>query len=97
MAEFNAFVYPLDRDGGDHPVLVRVSYDCDYEPEFISGLPENCYPASGDMTLTKIEPIGKLPSMLTEGDVLEAADAARDRLEEEAWDHFHTKGVDDVE
>lgn len=97
MAEFDACIYPLAWDGGAHTVLVRVSYDCDYEPEFISGLPENCYPASGDMTLTKIELVGELSPMLTEGDVLEAADAARDRLEEEAWEHFHNKGVDDVE
>ncbi len=97
MAEFNTQIYPLDRDGGEHIVPVRVAYDCDYEPEFTAGLPENCHPASGDMTLTKIEPIGELPAMLAEGDVLEAAEAAKDRLEEEAWEHFHSKGVDDDE
>jgi hypothetical protein len=91
---FTTTVYPLDRDGEEHEVSIRVHYDCDYEPAYTSGLPENCYPASGDMVLTEIEILNELPAMITDADVRAAAEDAEDRLVQEAWDDYHSQGAD---
>ncbi len=88
MSEFKSYVYVLDQDGEEHEIDVRVEYDCDYEPAVIYGLPENCYPASGDMDLTDIVSINDLPAGITDAMVTDAAELAKDRLEQEAWEDF---------
>ncbi len=95
MSHFTTTVYPIDRDGQDWEINVRVDYDCDYQAAKVSGLPENCYPEAGDLDITEITILDELPSMITEADVMEAADAGKDRIHMEAWDHFHSRGVDD--
>jgi hypothetical protein len=92
--DFRTEVYVLDQDGGEHEVNVRVWFDCDYDAGRISGPPENCYPPSGDLEFTDIEICDELPAGITDEMVREAA-AESDRLTEEAWEHYHSMGVDD--
>jgi hypothetical protein len=95
MSNFSTFAYVIDRDGAEHEIDIRVHYDCDYEPAYTSGLPENCYPASGDMVLTEIEILNDLPQMITDTDVRAAAEDAEERLVQEAWDDYFAQGADD--
>jgi hypothetical protein len=95
MADFKTHAYLTDRDGGEHEIPVRVSYDCDYQAAFISGPPEDCYPEAGDMEITDIEALGELPQGFTDDDLKNLDDAEKSRIEDEAWDHYHSRGVDD--
>jgi hypothetical protein len=95
VSHFTTTVYPTDRDGQDWEINVRVDYDCDYQPAKVSGPPEDCYPEAGELDMTEITILDELPSMITDADVYAAAEDAKDRLDQEAWDHFHNRGVDD--
>ena len=89
MLDFKTYLC-LMHDGEEHEIEVRISYDATYQREYISGPPEDCYPAYGEMDLTEIEPVGKLPEGITQEMLLVAARAADYRLTQEAWDdYFH--------
>ena len=88
MSEFKSYVYVIDRDGEEHEIDVRVSFDATYQAAHISGLPENCYPAESSMDLTEIVSVNDLPSGITDDMVVAAAELANDRLEQEAWEDF---------
>jgi len=94
MPSFQTYLC-LTHNGEEHEITVRISYDATYEPAFISGAPENCYPAYGEMDLTAVEAIGSLPDGITHGMLTVAAVAANDRLEQEAWEDFMSLGVDE--
>ena len=87
MSDFLSYVYVLDSNGEEHEIPVKISYDATYEKEYISGPPEDCYPATGEMDLTGIS-IYDLPFGITDEMVLAQVDLAKDRLEQEAWDDF---------
>ena len=94
MPSFQTYLC-LTHNGEEHEITVRISYDATYEPAFISGAPENCYPAYGEMDLTAVEAVGELPDGITHGMLTVAAVAANDRLEQEAWEDYLTLGVDE--
>ena len=94
MPDFQTYLC-LTHNGEEHEITVRISYDATYEPAFISGAPENCYPAYGEMDLTAVEAIGELPDGITLGMLTVAAVAANDMLEQEAWEDFMSLGVDE--
>lgn len=94
MPSFQTYLC-LTHNGEEHEITVRISYDATYEPAFISGAPENCYPAYGEMDLTAVEAVGELPDGITHGMLTVAAVAANDRLEQEAWEDFMSLGVDE--
>lgn len=87
MSDFKTYLC-LTHDGEEHEIEVRISYDATYQAAFITGPPENCYPAEGEMDLTAVEPIGALPDGITHGMLTVASVAANDRLEQEAWEHY---------
>lgn len=87
--DFETVVYVLDRDGGEWEIEVGVSYDCTYDPGVYSGPWENSYPASGDMDIHDVLILDDNPAGITDDMVMEAVESARDRLEDEAWEHFH--------
>jgi len=91
---FTTTVYPIDRDGAEHEIDVRVHYDATYDHGRSYGPPENCYPPDSTMDLTEIEILNELPAMITDADVRTAAEDANDRLEQEAWDDFNSLGAD---
>jgi hypothetical protein len=93
---FTTTVYPIDRDGAEHEIDVRVHYDCDYEPAKVSGPPESCYPASGEMVITEIEILHDLPEMLSPSEAYACAEDSMDRLTEEAWESYNMLGADDA-
>ncbi len=92
--DFKTEAYVLDQDGGEHEVRVQVWFDCDYDPGKLTGPWEDSYPPSGDIEFTEIEILDELPAGITDEMVREAA-AGSDRLTEEAWEHYGTRGVDD--
>lgn len=79
----------------DHEIPVRIDYDAIYQPARISGPPENCYPDESEMTINAIEPLGDLPEGITQK-ILEEV-AADMGIEDECWEHYHSRGVDDGE
>lgn len=93
MPNFKTEIYIYTPDGDEHEIPVTVDYDATYQAEYISGPPEDCYPAEGDMTINSIEPVGALPDGVTLAILEEYANL--DLLTEEAWDHYHSRGVDD--
>lgn len=94
MPDFKTYLC-LMHNGEEHEITVRISYDATYQREYISGPPEDCYPAYGEMDLTAVEAIGALPDGITHGMLTVAAVAANDRLEQEAWEDFMSLGVDE--
>ena len=94
MSDFQTYLC-LMHDGEEHEIDVRISYDATYQAEYTTGLPENCYPAYGEMDLTAVEAIGALPDGITQEMLTVAAMAADDRLTTEAWEHYHGRGSDD--
>lgn len=94
MPDFKTYLC-LMHNGEEHEITVRISYDATYQREYISGPPEDCYPAEGEMDLTSVEAIGALPDGITHGMLTVAAVAANDRLEQEAWEDYLTLGVDE--
>lgn len=86
--DFKTVVYVTDQDGGDHKVEIRVHYDATYQSERISGPPEDCCPAEGEMNITEKQIINENPVGITDEMVFKAAEDQEDFLEREAWDHF---------
>lgn len=95
MSHFTTTVYPLDHDGQEWEIEVRIHYDATYQPARISGPPEDCYPAESEMILTAMDILSELPQGITDKDVIAAADSDEERIEDEAWQDFHSRGVDD--
>ena len=95
MSDFKTYLY-IENADGEHEIEVRISYDANYQREYISGPPEDCYPADSSMDLTDIEPIGTLPEGITNEMLLVAAVAADERLTDEAWEHYHGRSCDDA-
>lgn len=87
--DFETVVYVNLVDGDDYGIEVGISYDATYEPAYITGLPEDCYPDGSEMDIHDVVAIGELPAGITEAMVMAAAEYDRDRLEGEAWEHFH--------
>lgn len=78
-------------DVDNYKIEIGISYDAVYEPAYISGLPENCYPDSSEMDLTGLVILDDLPEGITEKMVRDAAEEANDRITEEAWQDFDDK------
>mgnify|MGYP000582560309 CR=1 FL=1 len=94
MPNFHTTIYILDRDGGEHEVPVEVDYDATYDPGRSYGPPENCYPPESEMTINSIVPVTEWPTGIT----LDMASAKQlEQMEQEVWEHYDTKGVDDRE
>ena len=88
MTQFNTTIYILDRDGGEHEIPVEVDYDCTDDPG------DAWNPPSGEMTINSIEPVGEWPIGIT---LDMASDQQLESIEQEAWDHYFARGVDDDE
>ncbi len=86
--QFKTTIYATDQDGGDVEVDVRIHYDAHYQAAFTTGLPENCYPEDGELTITEVETLHDLPLGITEDMVTLAAEADSERLIQEAWEDF---------
>ncbi len=74
-------------DQEDNPTEVCVDYDATYQTEYISGPPEDCHPAYGEMTINSItreNGSDYRPNKLEEEQILE-----------EAWEDYHSRGIDD--
>lgn len=93
MSDFKTYLY-IENEDGEHEFHVRVHYDATYQREHISGPPEDCYPAYGEMTLNEVEPVGELPPGITQEMLTIAAMAADERLTDEAWEDYHSRGID---
>lgn len=90
MATFTTEIYIYTPDGEEHEIHVTVDYDAAHDPGRISGPPENCYPPESEMTINSIT--GDFPAGVT----MEMASAYQlEKIEEEAWEHYFSKGVDD--
>ena len=88
MADFKTYLY-IENADGEHEIEVRISYDADYQKEYISGPPEDCYPAYSEMDLTEVTPVNDLPEGITQEMLVVEAMADDERLTDEAWEDFH--------
>ena len=88
MADFKTYLY-IENQDGEHEIEVRISYAASYQKEYISGPPEDCYPAYSSMDLTEVTPVNDLPEGITQEMLVVEAMAADERLTGEAWKHFH--------
>ena len=95
MATFETYITFPESDNEELSELeidVRIDYDAYYQPAYVSGPPEDCYPAEGDMELNSIDPVEDLPKGITQEMFKGVVDASLDRLTDEAWDHYHVQG-----
>ena len=88
MADFKTYLY-IENADGEHEIEVRISYDASYQAAYISGPPEDCYPADSEMDLTEVTPVNDLPAGITQEMLVVEAMAADERLTDEAWEHYH--------
>jgi len=73
---------------GDEEIPIVVQWEGYYQREKISGPPEDCYPAEGEMEITHVEPAGDWPEGLSADEFALAVSKAQDRLTEAAWDEY---------
>jgi hypothetical protein len=65
----------------DDAVEVCVDYDADYQAECVTRLPEDCYPAYGDMTINSVT--------LEDGADAKLSDKEMDDIIQAAWEDYH--------
>ena len=94
MAEFKTTVYPIINDD-EVEVEILVDYDATYQEEFISGPPENCYPAYGELTINSVESVKDYSGY--EKEINDAAEKDKERIENEAWEDYHANKHKDRE
>ena len=95
MADFKTYLY-IENQDGEHEIEVRISYDADYQKEYISGPPEDCYPAYSEMDLTEVTPVNDLPEGITQEMLVVEAMADDERLTDEAWEDYFGRSSDDA-
>jgi len=88
--DFKTCVYIVSGDN-DWEIEVGISYDAVYQPAYISGPPEDCYPDESSMDITDMVILDDLPEGLTDAMVRSAAEDAEDRIIEEAWEDYDSK------
>jgi len=91
--DFTTEVYVTDRDGQEWEIEIGVSYSATYDPGKYSGPWEDSYPAYGEMDF-QVHLIQDTPSILSDKDVLDAAEKDQERIEEMAWEDYHSKKYD---
>lgn len=67
-------------------IEVCVDYNAWYQQARVSGPPEDCYPEDGEMTINSVTD--------SDGGEVALTDEQQERIEAEAWDHYHLCGVD---
>lgn len=72
----------------DDDIEVCVDYDATYQSARVSGPPEDCYPEYGEMTINSVT--------TKDGADVTLTDEQQERIEQEAWEHYHSRGVDDL-
>ena len=92
--DFRTYVYVQNPEGEEYEIEVGICYDATYQSEYISGPPEDCYPAYSEMDFTDLIVDQDLPEGITLEMVKQAA-ADDERIEEEAWTHYFDKGRDE--
>ena len=82
-------------------VEVSVDYDAYYQPAYVSGPPEDCYPAEGELTINKID-VGDCED--GDGNVVNSVDVLitlesnyQDTIEELCWEDYHASKSDDYD
>ena len=87
--------HTLTLGGEEIDVDFEIEADITYEREYITGLPENCYPAYGECDITEINVLTPVQGF-DDAHVIEALETQRgDAVEDELWDWYHSRGVDD--
>lgn len=79
----------------ENEVNVEVTYDATYQRARVSGPPEDCYPAEGELTITTVTPLDPrdVPP-LYKSQFENEVENAMERLEEEAWENYHSRQED---
>lgn len=90
MAKFTTYIYP-ELNGVETEVGVVVDYDANYQPAKVSGPPEDCYPEDSEMTINSVTP--DTPDWPEE--IMNEIKSQEERFVDEAWEHYHSRGVDD--
>ena len=90
--DFESVVYVTDADGQEWEIEVGICYDASYTAGKFSGPWEDSYPADSEMDIHDvITDINDLPAGITAAMVMDAAEADRDRIESEAWNHYEAQ------
>jgi hypothetical protein len=90
VANFTTYIYPV-LDGEETEIEVVVDYDANYQPARVSGPPEDCYPEDSEMTINSVTTEFKG----WESEIANEIENCQDILEEQAWEDYHSRGVDD--
>lgn len=86
MATFTTEIYIYTPDGEEHEIPVTVDYDATHD----NGDAQN--PPGGSMSINSIAAVEPWPFGVT----LSMASAHQlEKIEQEAWEHYFSKGVDD--
>ncbi len=80
---------------GEHEIEVTIEYDAFYQRAYTSGLPEDCYPEDSEISLNSIKSLFTLPDGVTQEMITEAGLECQDRLIDDAWDDYHSRGEND--
>jgi len=88
--------YTLMLDGEEQDVDFQIDADITYQEAYISGPPEDCYPAYGECDITEIKVLSTIDG-LKDSDILDALDKqiGTDKITDDLWEEYMTRGVDD--
>ena len=64
---------------GDDMIDLEVAYEAYYMPAKISGPPESCYPAEGELNIVSIFPRLKLTN------------EQKEAIDDKCWNHYHNQ------
>ena len=81
--------------GEEIDVDFEIEADITYDPGCVSGPLEHCYPAYGECDITDVVVLTPVQGF-DDAHVIEALETQRgDAVEDELWDWYHSRGVDD--
>lgn len=88
--------YTLMLNDDEIDVDFQIDADIVYQPAFISGLPENCYPDESSCDITEIKVMSTVDG-IKDADILDALakQVGDDKIIEDLWEDYMARGVDD--
>lgn len=96
MANFTYHIEVIGTDSEYHEIPVSITYNATYQRAYVSGPPEDCYPAEGEMEIESMD-FTVCEGGPTRADVEDALAQHADAIDEKAWEDFHNNSSDDYE
>ncbi len=81
--------YTLMLGGEEQDVDFLIEADITYEPEYISGPPEDCYPDSSECTITSVKVLSQVDGF-NDDQIIEALEKqiGEDKVVQDLWEDY---------